>query len=77
MNAFDDPEAECLVLVNAEEQHSLWPSAVGVPHGWTLAFGPATRDECVGYVEHAWPDIRPHSVRRLLSAAAAGDEGGR
>ncbi|MEU3457521.1 MbtH family protein [Micromonospora sp. NPDC006766] len=77
MNAFDDPGAQCLVLVNAEEQHSLWPSAVEVPRGWTLAFGPATRDECVGYVERAWTDIRPRSVRRLLSEVAVHDEIGR
>lgn len=61
----------CLVLVNAEEQHSLWPARIGVPHGWTVAFGPAAREDCTDYVERGWPDIRPLSVRRHLAELAA------
>ncbi|MGI5272900.1 MbtH family protein [Nonomuraea sp. CA-218870] len=62
-NPFDDENGSFLVLVNAEEQHSLWPSAFPVPSGWRVASGPASRAESLEYVERNWSDIRPASVR--------------
>ena len=59
----DDPDLGYLVVVNDEEQHSLWPAAVDVPAGWTVAHGPADRDDCLGYVRESWTDIRPASLR--------------
>ena len=61
-NPFDDAEGVFLVLVNDEGQHSLWPSFAQVPGGWTVAHGPAPRDECVAYVEENWTDLRPKSL---------------
>jgi MbtH protein len=63
MNPFDDPDAEFVVLVNAEEQHSLWPSSMAVPAGWRQVMGPATRRACLDYVERSWTDMRPASIR--------------
>lgn len=62
-NPFDDEDGTFLVLVNAEEQHSLWPTFAAVPAGWREVFGPAGRAECLEHVETSWPDIRPKSVR--------------
>jgi MbtH protein len=59
----DDPDLDYVVVVNDEQQHSLWPGSVGVPDGWTVAHGPASRDDCLGYVRENWTDIRPASVR--------------
>lgn len=61
-NPFEDPDGTYLVLVNAENQHSLWPEAVDVPAGWTLAFGPAGRQDCLDHVEANWTDMRPKSL---------------
>jgi MbtH protein len=61
-NPFDDEEGSYVVLVNAEGQHSIWPSFVDVPAGWTVVFGKADRDACLGYVEKNWTDMRPKSV---------------
>lgn len=61
-NPFEDPSATYLVLVNAENQHSLWPEFVEVPAGWTLTFGPAGRQECLDHVEANWTDMRPKSL---------------
>ena len=58
-NPFEDESAPYLVLVNAENQHSLWPSAIDVPAGWRAAHGPSGRPECLDYVERNWTDIRP------------------
>ncbi|MFJ9787056.1 MbtH family protein [Amycolatopsis sp. NPDC101161] len=61
-NPFEDPSGTYLVLVNAENQHSLWPEFVDVPAGWTVAFGPAARQECLDHVEANWTDMRPKSL---------------
>lgn len=62
-NPFDDLEGRFLVLVNAEEQHSLWPTFAEVPSGWNVVFGEASREACLGYVEEHWTDMRPLSIR--------------
>ncbi|GIG90400.1 MbtH family protein [Plantactinospora endophytica] len=61
----DDPDLDYLTLVNAEQQHSLWPASVAVPAGWTVVHGPAARDACLGYVRENWTDIRPVSARTI------------
>ncbi|MGA6166187.1 MbtH family protein [Amycolatopsis magusensis] len=62
-NPFDNPDGTFSVLVNEEQQHSLWPEFAEVPAGWTVAFGPAARQECLDYVEKNWTDLRPASLR--------------
>ncbi|MBN6037117.1 MULTISPECIES: MbtH family protein [unclassified Amycolatopsis] len=62
-NPFDNPDGTFSVLVNEEQQHSLWPEFAEVPAGWTVAFGPAPRQECLDYVETNWTDLRPASLR--------------
>ncbi|MFI6645288.1 MbtH family protein [Streptomyces sp. NPDC050504] len=61
-NPFEDQEANYLVLVNPEGQHSLWPTFVDVPEGWEVAFGEAARQDCLDYVERSWTDMRPQSL---------------
>ncbi|MEO5878261.1 MAG: MbtH family protein [Streptosporangiaceae bacterium] len=62
-NPFDDADGVFLVLVNAEGQHSLWPEFAEVPGGWTVVHGPAAHGESLDYVEQAWTDLRPVSLR--------------
>ncbi|WP_018223537.1 MbtH family protein [Salinispora pacifica] len=61
-NPFEDPQGRFLVLVNEENQHSLWPSFAEVPAGWRTAFGEDTRAACLAYVESNWTDLRPASL---------------
>jgi MbtH protein len=61
-NPFDDEDGRFLVLTNEEGQHSLWPSFVAVPEGWTRVFGEETRQACLDYVEQHWTDLRPLSL---------------
>lgn len=63
MNPFDDPEGTFLVLVNDEEQHSLWPSKIDVPQGWRAIHGDDTRQACLDYIDKNWTDLRPKSAR--------------
>ncbi|MFJ5778937.1 MbtH family protein [Streptomyces sp. NPDC093094] len=61
-NPFEDPQGTFLVLVNDENQHSLWPSFAEVPAGWRTVVGPDTREACLGHVEEHWSDLRPASL---------------
>ncbi|GAB2609646.1 MbtH family protein [Streptomyces capparidis] len=70
-NPFEDKDAAYLVLVNDEDQHSLWPAFAEVPAGWTVAFGEAPREACLEYVEEHWTDLRPKSLRLAMDGGAA------
>lgn len=66
-NPFDDEDGRFVVLVNDEDQHSLWPIFAAVPDGWRIVFGDpdggAARADCLAYVEANWTDLRPASLR--------------
>ncbi|GAA0998283.1 MbtH family protein [Nocardiopsis tropica] len=66
MNPFDDAGGEFLVLINAREQRSLWPVFADVPPGWTVDFGPDTRDACQNRIAETWTDLRPLDLRDAL-----------
>lgn len=63
MNPFDDPEGRFTVLVNDEDQYSLWPSRKAAPAGWRVAHPEDSREACLAYVEEHWTDLRPLSTR--------------
>ncbi|MCE0766773.1 MbtH family protein [Pseudonocardia kujensis] len=67
-NPFDDAEGVFRVLVNDEEQHSLWPDFAEIPSGWRSVFGPDGREACLAYVEENWTDLRPRSLREATGA---------
>ncbi|MFG2409038.1 MbtH family protein [Streptomyces brevispora] len=64
-NPFEDPQGTFLVLVNDENQHSLWPDFAEVPAGWRAVFGADTREACLAHVEAHWTDLRPASLAAL------------
>ncbi|MCS7478562.1 MbtH family protein [Umezawaea endophytica] len=66
-NPFDDENGTFLVLVNDEGQHSLWPSFVDVPEGWSIALTASTRQAALDHVELHWRDMRPKSLVRAMS----------
>ena len=65
-NPFEDEEGVYLVLVNGENQHSLWPAFGTVPPGWTVVYGEETRNNCLEYVSTHWTDMRPASLIREM-----------
>ncbi|WNG94486.1 MbtH family protein [Mycobacterium sp. ITM-2016-00318] len=73
-NPFDDEDGTFYVLINDEEQHSLWPSFADIPAGWRVLYGEAARGECLNYIEENWTDIRPRSLRERSASGRACDE---
>ena len=58
------------VVLNHEEQYSIWPQERANPAGWRDAGKSGTREECLAYIGEVWTDMRPLSVRQSLKAAA-------
>ena len=52
-----------LVVVNDEEQYSIWAEEMLMPAGWSSAGFSGTREECLDHVDHVWTDMRPASLR--------------
>lgn len=67
-NPFDNESGEFLVLVNNEDQHSLWPTFSEVPAGWQIKFGPASRTDSLTFIEENWTDMRPRSLKEAMAA---------
>ncbi|WCN79534.1 MbtH family protein [Micromonospora sp. LH3U1] len=59
------------VLVNHEEQYSLWPAFLDVPAGWTDTGVSGTKEECMSYVKEVWTDMRPLSLRQRMAESTA------
>jgi MbtH protein len=59
-----------LVLVNPEEQYSLWPKDNPVPNGWRNV-KEGSKAECLQYVKENWTDMRPLSLRKHMEEHAA------
>jgi uncharacterized protein YbdZ (MbtH family) len=67
INPFDDDNGVFFLLVNYEEQHSLWRSFADIPSGWTVVHGEAGRQSCLDFIDRNWTGIRPRSLRERLA----------
>lgn len=65
-NPFENENAKYLVLINEEEQYSLWPEAIAVPSGWVACFGPEMKKVCQEFIEDHWQDMRPKGLRKMM-----------
>jgi len=54
------------VVVNHEEQYSIWPAFRELPLGWKEAGKEGTKAECLAYIEEVWTDMRPLSLRKKM-----------
>ncbi|MBA4021930.1 MAG: MbtH family protein [Gordonia sp.] len=73
-NPFDDEDGKFYVLINGEEQYSLWPTFAAVPEGWHIVHGQGgqtSRQSCLDFVEEHWTDLRPKSLRDAMESDAA------
>ncbi|WP_454726809.1 MULTISPECIES: MbtH family protein [Cupriavidus] len=68
--SFDRDDATFLVLVNHEEQYSIWPDYKPVPGGWRAAGFSGNKQACLDHIEQVWTDMRPLSLRRHMAEQA-------
>jgi uncharacterized protein YbdZ (MbtH family) len=69
-NPFEDENAEYLVLINDEQQHSLWPAFRDIPAGWRATGPKGKRRECLDWIDKNWTDMRPKSLRDAMEQSA-------
>ena len=58
------------VVINGEEQYSIWPADRPNVAGWSDAGKSGTKDECLAFIKGVWTDMRPRSVREKMDKAA-------
>jgi MbtH protein len=58
------------VVVNHEEQYSIWPADRENPPGWSDVGKGGTKAECLEYIKEVWTDMRPLSVRQQMEEVA-------
>lgn len=69
-----DDESEDLttydVVINDEEQYSIWPADRDPPAGWHRVDKRGPKADCLAYVDQMWTDMRPLSLRKAMEEAA-------
>ena len=73
-NPFDQEDGTFVVLVNDEGQHSLWPTFIEIPAGWTKVHGEADRADCIEYINTHWTDLRPKSLVEAMNQMDGGEQ---
>jgi uncharacterized protein YbdZ (MbtH family) len=58
------------VVVNHEEQYSIWPSRRENPRGWSDVGVSGSKAECLAHIESVWTDMRPLSLRKAMEEAS-------
>ncbi|ABP56849.1 MbtH family protein [Salinispora tropica] len=56
------------VVVNDEEQYSIWPDGSEIPAGWRTVGFSGDRASCLAHIEEVWTDLRPRGLREWLAA---------
>ncbi len=64
------------VVINHEEQYSIWFADREVPAGWKAVGKTGTKQECLDYIEEVWTDMRPLSLRKKMEEVAKEERGG-
>ena len=64
-----DEDIRYQVLINDEEQYSLWPADQDAPAGWRGTGTEGSKEDCVSYVDEVWTDMRPRSLRERMAAS--------
>ena len=58
------------VVVNHEQQYSIWPAERENALGWQDAGKSGSKEECLGYIKEVWTDMRPLSLRKTMEESA-------
>lgn len=67
----EEDDANYLVVINHEEQYSIWPDYKPIPSGWRAVGKSGPKPECLAYINEVWTDMRPLSLRKQMAESAA------
>jgi MbtH protein len=63
---YEDDGIEYDVVINHEEQYSIWPTYKSVPDGWKTVGKRGNKPDCLAYIDEVWTDMRPLSLRKQM-----------
>lgn len=63
-----EDETRYTVVVNDEEQYSIWPAHREIPAGWREIGVHGPKQECLDHIDAVWTDMRPRSLRERMAA---------
>lgn len=63
------------VVVNHEEQYSIWPVGWPPPRGWREVGVTGPKSRCLEHIKQVWTDMRPLSLRRAMEKEGKGEQG--
>lgn len=66
-DADEEDPAQYRVVVNQEEQYSIWPVDLSIPAGWREVGVSGSKSECLAYIARVWTDLTPLSVRKKMT----------
>ena len=66
----DDDTQTYLVVLNDEEQYSIWLAGRDIPPGWRTDGFNGPKPDCLAHIEEVWTGMRPLSLRRAMEQAA-------
>jgi len=66
MNTDSGTDLVFRVVLNHEEQYSIWPADREIPRGWSDGQKTGTKSECLAHIESVWIDMRPLSLRNTM-----------
>ncbi|WP_437759713.1 MbtH family protein [Sorangium sp. So ce1389] len=69
MQAGDDTTTYKVVM-NDEEQYSIWPADRDNPAGWKDAGKVGNKEECLAHIKEVWTDMRPLSLRKKMASVS-------
>ncbi|QFZ21170.1 MbtH family protein [Saccharothrix syringae] len=62
----DDADTTFQVVVNDQDQYSIWFADRSLPAGWSAVGTTGSKQECLQHIEKVWTDMRPRSVRERV-----------
>jgi MbtH protein len=68
LNNVNADERHYFVVVNDEQQYSIWPIYKELPTGWYREGTTGTMDGCLARISAIWNDMRPQSLRLRMAA---------
>ncbi len=72
--SWDDENTRFQVVVNHEEQYSIWPVDRELPLGWKAEGFVGLKQACLDHIEEVWTDMRPLSLRKQMEEMAKGQD---
>jgi len=67
-------ETTYVVVMNEDEQYSIWPAGLSVPSGWCDVGKHGSKADCLKYIAETWKDMRPLSLRKQLRSVRGREE---